>query len=209
MVATPLLTLSTAMAQDGSQAIAPVDSVLGEDPARRELAPATDLRVFEAFAVANDYKLRIVYMIPSNRSPQPQAEAILQEYVLRMQNWSSDHMERLGYGEKTFKYETEADGITPLVNLAFVAGVDTDFHGTYLERWSKILGGIASAGFPPWQNGELLLVVAETHVQLTDGSILEGSTFFGGAGTNYSGVGMVTGETLARSSEAFLVLEQA
>ena len=33
MVATPLLTLSTAMAQEGSQAIAPVDSVLGEDPA--------------------------------------------------------------------------------------------------------------------------------------------------------------------------------
>lgn len=193
-----------AMEQMQDPAAARYKAVFGENPARQDLVPfSEDLRprILEA---SETYWLRIIYMIPSNRSPQPGAEETLQDYVVRKQNWLSEHMERLGYGPKTFQYEVESDGRTPKVNFVYVAQPDTYFHGDYLERWSNVLSGIADAGYPPWQRGELMLVVPEMHVQLEDGSFLESSVFFGGAGTNFSGVGMVTGETLARFSKAFL-----
>lgn len=122
-----------------------------------------------------------------------------------MQRWFREQMERLGYGSKTFQYETQADGRRPKVNFAYVDNPDTFFHDQdYGMRWSKILDGIASVGFLPWQSGEVLLVVAETHLQLPDGSFLEGSTFVGGAGGGFTGVGIVTGETLARFSATLL-----
>ena len=50
-------------------------------------------------------------MIPGNRTAQTGAEETLQRFVVRMQGWFRDQMERLGYGPKTFAYQTGEDGL--------------------------------------------------------------------------------------------------
>jgi hypothetical protein len=199
------LSFSTPVEQAQLPAATPENAIFGEDPQRPDLIPLLEPLRSEILAVNDAYRLRIIYMIPSNRSPQPRAEEELQEFVVTMQKWFSERMELLGYGPKTFQYEVEAAKQTPKVNFVYVAEPDTYFYGDYLERWGNVLSAIANAGYPPWQRGDLMLVVAEMHAQIADGSFLQSSVFFGGAGTIFSGVGMVTGETLARLSDAFLV----
>ena len=178
--------------------------VLGENPLIRELGPPAESPTLRALASTAGYRLRVVYMIPGNRAAQPGAEETLQRFVIRMQDWFRDQMERLGYEPKTFVYETEEDGSTPKIDVLYVEEPDSYFHSDYLSIWNLVLNRISSAGFPIWQEGVLSLVIAETHVQELDGHVREGTNFVGGAGTNGSGVAMVTGETLARLSEALL-----
>jgi hypothetical protein len=144
-------------------------------------------------------------MIPGNRTAQPNAAKTLRLFVIQMQEWFRDHMERLGYQPKTFMYESEDGTGMPKIDFLYVEEPDAFFHdGDYVQRWNKVLTRIAAEGFPIWQQGVLTLVIAEMHVQDRDGRLRDGTTFVGGAGTNVSGVAMVTGETLARLSEAFL-----
>jgi hypothetical protein len=155
-------------------------------------------------ADAAGYKVRIVYLVPSNRMAQPDAEKILQEYVGTIQGWFADQMERLGYAPKTFAVETAADGVTPVVHVAYAKEPDTFFHVTdYLQRWNLILSAVSNAGFSPWRFGEVLFIVAETHAMQPDGSFVGG--FVGGAGTSFSGVSVVTGEFLARMKLSSLI----
>lgn len=181
------------------------NNILGEHPEQQKLSTAVGHQPLRAIlqADSNTYKVRVIYMIPSNRSPQPDAQNQLEDYVLRMWAWYGEEMERLGYGKKSFLYETEADGVTPKVNFAYVNQPDDYFQvEDYGERWTKILTSIADVGFPPWNRGEVLLVVAETHIQRLNGQV--DGAFVGGAGGGFTGVGAVTGETLARFSTAFL-----
>jgi PKD domain len=178
--------------------------VLGENPLIRELGPLRESPALRTLAVDAGYRLRVVYLIPGNRTAQPGAKESLQGFVIRMQDWFRDHMERLGYSPKTFTFEPEADGTAPKIDFIYVAQPDSYFHSDYLGLWSNVLNGIGATGFPIWQHGIVTLVVAETHVQEPDGSLRAGTTFFGGAGTSVSGVAMVTGETLARMSEQSL-----
>lgn len=205
-LAKPLLVVVTLLFfQAHGISAAPMNVVFSENLVAHESIPFPEQAGFQSINGGDIYQLRIIYMIPSNRSPQSGAEKKLQQYILRKQAWFSEQMELSGYGPKTFKYETEDDGITPLVNVVFMDQPDTYFHGSYIEKWNKVLYGIANAGYPPWHKGELLFVVSETQVQQeVDGSFLEASVFVGGVGTNFSGVGMVTGETLARLSKAYL-----
>jgi hypothetical protein len=193
--------------------------VLGENPVHAKLITIFRHKKLQARTVTtpqpsllttgDTYKVRIVYMIPSNRLPQPDSVQQLKNFVIRMRAWYGEEMARLGYGFKTFNYETDVDG-TPKVNFAelkppFILTPipDAYFKDSYLNIWSKILDSINAVGFTPWKEGELLLVVAETHNQYPDGH-LDGS-FVGGAGDDFSGVGIVTGESLARFSTALLI----
>ena len=198
------LLIAPAVAAQVQNRSASENVVLGEDPLIRELRPPPESMMLLALEPASGYRLRVVYLIPGNRTAQPGAEESLQRFVVRMQDWFRDHMERLGYKQKTFTYESGEDGSTPKIDFIYVEQPDSYFHGEYLERWSKVLNRVSAAGFPLWQQGVLTLVIAEMHVQEPDGRLREGSIFFGGAGTSVSGVAMVTGETLARLSEPFL-----
>src|SRR5262245_8702473 len=61
--------------------------------------PSSSLQQRAAMPTADaaGYKVRIVYLVPSNRMPQPDAEKILQKYVETIRGWFGDQMERLGY----------------------------------------------------------------------------------------------------------------
>jgi hypothetical protein len=149
------------------------------------------------------YKVKVVYMNPSDRFIQINAETELRDYLLRIRAWMAEEMARLGYGSKTFNYETEADGVTPKINFVDVTENAAWFQSTdYLTQWFRILDALDYAGFPAWQEGEVLLVVANTQSQNLDGS-WRGS-FVGGTEWNFSGVGIVTGEYLARFPSARL-----
>ena len=183
--------------------------VLGENPLVRTLGPPVRTPTLppltpQALEVPAGYQLRVVYMIPGNRKAQTGAEETLQRFVVRMQDWFRDQMERLGYGPKTFVYETGEDGVAPKIDVLYVEEPDSYFHSDYQGIWGLVLNRISAAGFPVWQQGVITLVIAEIHVQDPDGRIREGTSFVGGAGTNFSGVGMVSGDFLARLSEALL-----
>ena len=180
----------------------PADRLLGEDPRLGELAPPP--LPGTRGLILGTYDVRVVYFIPANRSAQPDAVRKLQNFVVLMQEFFADRMELMGYGPKTFEYETEGGGSKPLINVIRSTQPDTYFHGDYGERWSRVLTEISESGFYLFIPGDTTLVVAEMHIQQPDGSFLESSIFVGGAGSYFSGVGMVTGENLAKFSERFL-----
>jgi hypothetical protein len=181
---------------------------LGENPAHQLPGPPTETPLPPD---GGAYRVKVAYMVPSNRSVQPGAEQTLRSYIVRMQAWFREEMARLGYGPKSFLFETESSVLIPRINLVRVDQPDTAFQGTYQERWNNILEAVAAAGFPLWTPRELVLIVAETQIQNPDGSFLYGtdeSTFFGGSAADFSGIGLVTGETLARLNPTFLTDNQ-
>jgi len=162
-------------------------------------------RAFTQSAAGPAYKVRIIYLIPSNREPQPNAEQILQRYALRAQTLYRENMARQGYSEKTFELETEADGTIPKVHVERVPQGDFQFQDPdYLTQWANILNGVVAAGFTPFAPGEVLWVIPEMHEQLADGTILPASQFVGGAGTGSAGLAAVSGDFLARMPASFL-----
>ena len=94
--------------------------VLGEDPGQFDLATGSqNLRTLENQAAPGgeaQYRVRIVYAVPENRSAQPDAEENLAGFVRKTQAWFADNMELMGYGRKTFVYETESDSDDPLIH---------------------------------------------------------------------------------------------
>jgi hypothetical protein len=179
-------------------------SVLGEPDSRR-LPILADKAAVQLLAAQPVYRVRIIYLIPSNRQPQPHAEQTLQRYALRVQTLYRENMARQGYGEKTITFETEPDGIIPKVNVAHVPQTDSQLQNPdYLRRWTNILNALAAAGFPTFQLGEALWVIPEMHEQLPDGTFLESGSFVGGTGTGASGVAVVSSDFLARMPATFL-----
>ena len=112
-------------------------SVLGEPDSRR-LPILADKAAVQLLAAQPVYRVRIIYLIPSNRQPQPHAEQTLQRYALRVQTLYRENMARQGYGEKTITFETEPDGIIPKVNVAHVPQTDSQLQNPdYLRRWTN------------------------------------------------------------------------
>ncbi len=150
------------------------------------------------------YRVRIVYAVPENRSAQPEAEENLAGFVRKTQEWFADNMELMGYGRKTFVYETESASDDALIHQVELNEPDTFFHGSALGVWGSVFRELESAGLPVFQTGELWGVVPEIHVQEPDGRLREGTQFFGGAGLPFAGVGMVAGDALARIAPRYL-----
>lgn len=99
----------------------------GPPPQQRALAPASA----SSPTLTGDsiqYKVRIVYLIPSNREPQRNAERILQRYVSIVRALYREEMARLGYRQKNFAIETEEGSSDPIVHVAHVTEPDTSFH---------------------------------------------------------------------------------
>jgi hypothetical protein len=146
--------------------------------------------------------VRVAYVVPDNRGPQPGAEAAVQEFVPRMQAWYAEQMDRFGFGPKTFDYETEADGITPRVHTVHVGVTDE-----YLRQdiWGHTLSAAATAGISIWSRGEIWLVFPESHLQLPDGSVIGGAALGAGYGSgDGGGVAMLGSDALFRLTDARL-----
>jgi hypothetical protein len=139
--------------------------------------------------------VRVAYVIPSNREPQPDAVANLQRIIELYQGWFADQMDRNGFGSLTFRAETMADGETAQIHVVHTAETDAQFR---TDLWQQVGQSVTEAGIPLWSDGEIWLLVPEAHVQTEDGA-LEGGVALGagiGSGTG-AGVAMIGAGGLA------------
>lgn len=128
--------------------------------------------------------VRVAYVIPSNRSAQPNAVENLQENLLYLQQWSEDQMDRVGCSDCGLHFETGSDGVTPVVHTVEVAETDD-----YLREdiWGRVSSAANTAGVPIWSEGQIWLLIPEIHVQNADGSIDGGVALGAGSGSGRGG----------------------
>lgn len=74
-------------------------------------------------------KVRIGYVVPSNRTPQANYKENLQFAIEMAQVWFRDNMEQNGFGPKTFIFETEEDSPRPKIHLVNVPETDSYLRG--------------------------------------------------------------------------------
>lgn len=146
--------------------------------------------------------VRIAYVIPSNRTAQSNAVDHLRWAISEYQKWYREQMERNGFGPKTFRYETEADGLTPKVYVVPVSVTDDYLRG---DIWGRTINAASAAGIPVWNSRQIWWLASEAHLQAANGSVSGGTALGAGFGSgDDGGVGMIGGDALARFSPTYL-----
>lgn len=146
--------------------------------------------------------VRVAYVVPSNRTPQSNAVARLQLALRRYQDWYRDQMDRNGFGPKSFRYETEADGTTPKVYVADVSATDEYLRG---DIWGRTISAASGAGVPIWTSRQVWWLISEAHAESSNGSISGGTALGASYGSgDDAGVAMLGGDSLARFHAAYL-----
>lgn len=147
-------------------------------------------------------RIRLAYIIPSNRMPQPDGAEHLASALLLVRDWFRDQMKLYGMGTKTFEYETEEDGVTPLVHIVQVTETDSFLRG---DIYGRTLVAASNAGVSIWAIGEVWLLVPEIHIQNPDASITGGVTLGASFGSGHDpGVAIVGSDALARFRPDYL-----
>jgi hypothetical protein len=116
--------------------------------------------------------VRVGYVVPTNRTAQPGAVQNLQDLIRNVQDWYGNQMQRYGFGYKTFQFETEADGVTPKINVVSTSMTDATIR---TDTWGKTIDAATGAGLPIWAPGQAWLLVPESHLEQSDGSIIGGT----------------------------------
>lgn len=130
------------------------------------------------------HEVRLLYVVPSNRTPQPQAVPSLRHAIREAQDWYGDQMERHGFGRKTFQFETESDGATPRVHFLYPPQPDDYFRE---DPWARVTDAVRDAGLGPFTSGVVWVAFYEGHVMNPDGSVLGGVALGAGNGTGSAG----------------------
>jgi hypothetical protein len=141
-------------------------------------------------------------VIPQNRAAQAGAVDNLRDVISNIQNWYGEQMNRYGFGDKSFQFETEPDGITPKIHVVSAGVTDDYIRG---DTWGRTIAAAQGAGLPIWTAGQVWLLVPESHLQNSDGSI-SGGTALGasfGSGSD-AGVAMMGSDFLFRAGAAML-----
>jgi hypothetical protein len=147
------------------------------------------------------YLVRVAYIIPTNRIAQSNGVANLQSAVIQYQSWYRDQMQRNGFGPKTFRYETQADGVTPKIYTVTVAATDDYLRG---DIWGRTIAAASAAGVPVWTSKQVWWLIPEAHLETSNGSISGGTSLGASFGSGDDpGVSMVGGDALARYKPAF------
>jgi len=164
--------------------------------------PPQQQTAFTLKAVGVGPMLRVAYVIPSNRTPQPNGVANLQNAIKLGQQFFKEQMEQNGFGPKTFVFETEADGVTPLINVVHVAETDEYLRG---DLWGRAQQAASNAGISLWAPGEVWVVIPETHLMFPDGSGAGGVALGAGFGSgNGGGVSMIGSNALPLFNPAMI-----
>jgi hypothetical protein len=153
-------------------------------------------------AIAQTPRVRVAYIIPSDRSAQSGAVANLQQFIPTMRDWYAEQMDRYGFGEKSFIYETEPDGVTPLIHVVPVTMTASDIRS---NSWNQTLTAASNAGVPLWTTGQVWLLIPESHLQASNGSIAGGVALGASFGSGMDpGVALIGGDALFRLSNSRL-----
>lgn len=166
---------------------------------------ATGIVAVTASASAHD--IRLGYVIPSNRTAQPDAVANLQAYLPTLRQWYGEQMDRYGFGFKTFRYETLLDGVTPLVRVVNTAQTDANIR---TDIWARTLDAAASGGLSVWTPGQVWMLFSEAHQQQANASVIGGTALGASFGSGSDpGVSMGGGDFLFRLHPGMLTNNQA
>jgi hypothetical protein len=151
--------------------------------------------------------VRIGYVVSSNRTAQAEGAASLQYLMPEIQSWYADQMTRFGFAPKTFKIETQPDGVTPAVHVVSGGMDDATIRSNI---WGNTLSAASDAGLPIWTQSQVWFIVPEAHQQQTDGSITGGTALGAswGSGSD-AGVTMVGSNMLPFFSSTMLADTQA
>jgi len=104
-----------------------------------------------------------------------------------------DHMAHNKLSPKTIRYETEADGVTPLIHVINIPETDADIRQNLV---GNTISAAVDAGLPIGQRGEVWILVAEAHLQLPDASIIGWTAVGSSAGSADDSGFAVLGSTL-------------
>jgi hypothetical protein len=119
--------------------------------------------------------VRVAYLIPTNRTPQPAAVGNLQETLIAMRAWFCEQMDRNGVGKLAPRYEFEADGITPVIHTVFLSTEeDSDIRGDGTGIFGAVRTAARDNGVPINDLGQVWLLIPEIHQMNPDGSIIGG-----------------------------------
>ncbi|HEX6960556.1 MAG TPA: hypothetical protein VF175_01715 [Lacipirellula sp.] len=146
--------------------------------------------------------VRIGYVIPSDRRPQPLATERLQELMLAVQDWYGSQVQRWGLGYKTFDLEMMPDGVTPKVHVVNTSKTAATIRG---DVWSQTISAAQGAGLPIWSSQQVWLLVPESHMQSASGAIAGKTSLGGSNGSGMDGgVAIMESDFLFRASPSIL-----
>ena len=152
-------------------------------------------------ASGSDNKIRIAYIVPTDREPTLEYEQRIATVIGWIQSYYADQMERHGFGRMTFRFETASDGQGPRVHLvrsSLTANALADTGHIRYEAngyWENSLAAMEAVDLLPWKPGEIWLLFVEAHSQQEDGSIRNWTTQ--ADGKYRSGVALCSAEALA------------
>lgn len=154
------------------------------------------------------YRVRIAYIIPSDRQPQSRYEDKAAVLMSRIQTFYADQMERSGFGRMTFEVESGSDGkpAVHLVHSKLTAAVFADIgHAKYVagKYWDHAFQAVIDAGYQPDAPGEVWLCFVEAQEQLADGSVHNDTTQANGRFGN--GFALCSGLELALGGDPELI----
>lgn len=146
--------------------------------------------------------VRVAYLIPTNRTPQARGVQTLQTAVRWWHVWFHGEMARYDFEPKSFRYETEPDGVTPRIHVVDVPATDDELRS---NPWGAVLDAASAGGVPVWATGQIWLLVPEMHVQQPNGAIEGGVALGGSFGSGLDpGVAVLGSNGLAMMRAAFL-----
>lgn len=148
-----------------------------------------------AGAVASSHTVRIGYVVPSNRTAQPNAVEDLRAGVLNIQSWYAEQMDRYGFGPKTFTLEPQSPGV-PRVHVVNTGVTDATIR---TDTWGQTISAASAGGLSTWTSGQVWLLMPESHTQQSNGAVTGGTALGASFGSGSdAGVSVVGGDYLFR-----------
>ncbi len=135
-------------------------------------APAVKTVSIDVAAATSNAILRVAYLVPANRVSQSHAADTLRKVVRQYQQFFAVQMQANGFGAKTFSFETEPDGVTPLIHVLSVPATDSYLRGDIYGN--RVIDVARNAGLTIGAPGQLWWLVPETHLQYPEGPITGG-----------------------------------
>jgi Bacterial Ig domain len=128
-------------------------------------------------------RVRIAYVVPSNRTAQADYKENLQFAIEMAQKWYRDNMEQNGFGAKTFIFETEENSPRPKIHLVNVPETDSYLRGSGADQlYDRTRTAVQNMGLSIGTGGEIWVLIPETLLQNPDASFIGGLTLGSGTG---------------------------
>ena len=144
-------------------------------------------------AALSQPSVQLVYFLPSNRAPHPNIDAKIDGLIKDIQNFYANEMERNGFGRKTFRFETDANG------KARVHHINGKFSAAYYNTEDGAFDKIrAEIGEQFEASGKIYFIVADV--------TFPGSYWRGGGAAHFDGPAIVyiRVEALGEPGEVFV-----